>query len=380
VGQSGRLSAHCSDVKRNSSLTACNGLDCLPKQSVTVCMSVIRDISIQSHKVDQHGNSECSSPIKQKESPTFGELAASYQEFEIPRLAHTTAYAVRHNLSHYILPRWSNQVAIELKPLEIEAWFVALQQKGLAPPTISKLRAIMQQVYRHSQRVGLISRSQEANPITFARARGKSNYKPVLISPQQAFHIIELLNPHERTLAFLSAATGLRISESLGLKWMDLDFTGQQIFVRRTWIQGKVGRPKTAASASTVPMAETLAAVMNAWKMKTQYPGENDWVFPSLRKHGKQPREGAIAAADYLRPAAIKAGVIPKGYAGRFGWHNFRHSIASSLLSEGVNAKVVQGILRHSRVEVTLNLYCHSTSTESLKAQERFALALRPSS
>jgi integrase len=333
---------------------------------------------MQSLEVNKIRISEPGRCSKRSESPTFGELADSYQEFEIPRLAHTTAYAVRHNLRRYILPRWSNQIAIELRPLEVEAWFAALQQKGLAPPTISKLRAIMQQVYRHSQRVGLISRSQEANPISFARARGKSNYKPVLISPQQALHIIEQLKPHERTLAFLSAATGLRISESLGLKWMDIDFTGQQIFVRRTWIQGKVGRPKTAASASAVPMAETLASVMNAWKEETPYPGDDDWVFPSLRKHGKQPREGAIAAADYLRPAAIKAGVIPEGFVGRFGWHNFRHSIASSLISDGVNAKIVQSILRHSRVEVTLNLYCHSASAESLRAQERFATAFRP--
>jgi len=327
-----------------------------------------REMPTGSHSVDQVNNPELIIPLGHGTAPTFGELADSYQKFEVPRLAHTTAYAVRHNLGRYILPRWSSQIATKLRPLDIEAWFVALQDHGLAPPTISK----------HSQRVGLISRSQEANPISFARARGKSNYKPILISPQQAFHIIEQLKPLERTLAFLSAATGLRISESLGLKWMDVDFAGQQIVIKRTWIQGKVGRPKTAASAAAVSMAETLATVMNAWKKETPYPGEDDWVFPSLRKQGKQPREGAIAAADYLRPAAIKAGVIPEGFVGRFGWHNFRHSIASSLINDGENVKVVQSILRHSRVEVTLNLYCHSASAEGLKAQERFATALRP--
>jgi len=341
-------------------------------------MAVASEVPIGLCEADQARNSKLIIPPGQGTAPTFGELADSYQKFEVPRLAHTTAYAVRHNLGRYILPRWSSQIATKLRPLDIEAWFVALQDHGLAPPTISKLRAIMQQVYRHSQRVGLISRSQEANPISFARARGKSNYKPILISPQQAFHIIEQLKPLERTLAFLSAATGLRISESLGLKWMDVDFAGQQIVIKRTWIQGKVGRPKTAASAAAVSMAETLATVMNAWKKETPYPGEDDWVFPSLRKQGKQPREGAIAAADYLRPAAIKAGVIPEGFVGRFGWHNFRHSIASSLINDGENVKVVQSILRHSRVEVTLNLYCHSASAEGLKAQERFATALRP--
>ena len=342
-------------------------------------MAITKVVSRPSQAANETRKSQPGCRIKKSAAPTFGELAESYQEFEIPRLAHTTAYAVRHNLRLYILPRWSEQIAIDLEPLDVEAWFTALQQRGLAPPTISKLRAIMQQVYRHSQRVGLISRSQEANPISFARARGKSNYKPILITPEQTLRILELLKPPERTLAFLSAATGLRISESLGLKWMDVDFAGQQIVVRRTWIQGRVGKPKTTASAAAVPMAETLATVMSAWKKATAYPGEHDWVFASLRKKGKQPREGAIAAADYLRPAAIKAGVIPEGFVGRFGWHNFRHSIASSLINDGENVKVVQSILRHSRVEVTLNLYCHSGSAEGLRAQERFTTALRPS-
>ena len=343
-------------------------------------MSLITKAPTATLKADQANISKSISRPRRRTAPTFRELADSYQKFEVPRLAHTTAYAVRHNLSRYILPRWSSQIAIELRPLDIEAWFEDLQEHGLAPPTISKLRAIMQQVYRHSQRVGLISRSQEANPISFARARGKSNYKPVLINPQQAFHIIEQLKPPERTLAFLSAATGLRISESLGLKWMDVDFAGRQIIVRRTWIQGKVGKPKTTASAAPVPMAETLAAVMSAWKKLTTHPGENDWVFPSTRKHGLQPREGAIAAADHLRPAAIKAGVIPEGFVGRFGWHNFRHSIASALINDGTNAKIVQGLLRHSRVEVTLNLYCHNIPADSLKAQERFVTTFNPAS
>jgi hypothetical protein len=102
-------------------------------------MSVIRDVSIRSHEVNKIRNSEPEKRTKRRKPPTFGELANSYQEFEILRLAHTTAYAVRHNLNRYILPRWSNQIATELEPLEVEAWFVVLQQKGLAPPTISKL-------------------------------------------------------------------------------------------------------------------------------------------------------------------------------------------------------------------------------------------------
>ncbi len=41
----------------------------------------------------------------------------------------------------------------------------------------------------------------------------------------------------------------------------------------------------------------------------------------------------------------------------RFGFHNLRHSLATFLVSVGTNPKVVQGLLRHSDVHTTLQLY-----------------------
>src|ERR1035438_3413656 len=46
----------------------------------------------------------------------------------------------------------------------------------------------------------------------------------------------------------------------------------------------------------------------------------------------------------YLRPAAIKTGVIKESERVRFGFHNFRHSLASSLVKLKCDPKTVQGI------------------------------------
>jgi integrase len=42
-------------------------------------------------------------------------------------------------------------------------------------------------------------------------------------------------------MALLVAATGLRISECLGLPWADVDFSKQQVFVRRKWVASRIG-------------------------------------------------------------------------------------------------------------------------------------------
>ncbi len=53
---------------------------------------------------------------------------------------------------------------------------------------------------------------------------GKSNYKAVIVTPEQAFTILMALPEPERVLTLVIAATGLRISEALGLQWQDVDY------------------------------------------------------------------------------------------------------------------------------------------------------------
>jgi site-specific recombinase XerD len=82
-----------------------------------------------------------------------------------------------------------------------------------------------------------------------------------------------------------------------------------------------------------------------------------------------------MLAADHLRPAAIKAGVNLKP-GQRFGFHNFRHSLATFLVSRGKDVKTIQGLLRHAKVTTTLDLYSQSIDAAKLEAQEDIALAI----
>ena len=116
------------------------------------------------------------------------------------------------------------------------------------------------------------------------------------------------LREPERTLTLLAAGTGLRISECLGLQWQDVNFAGGMIHVRRTWTCGQVGFPKSKASKGPVPLHPLLAEFMLFWKQKTTYSQVGDWVFPSTRLDGKQPRVANMLVEDHLRPAAVKAG------------------------------------------------------------------------
>ena len=80
----------------------------------------------------------------------------------------------------------------------------------------------------------------------------------------------------------------------------------------------------------------------------------------------------AVFVADHLRPAAKAAGLgIPDGY--RFGLHNLRHSLSSWLVNKGkADPKTVQSLLRHSRIQTTLDLYTQGDGDETRAAQGAF--------
>ena len=220
----------------------------------------------------------------------------------------------------------------------------------------------------------------------FVRCRTTSGYEAMILTPEQAYAILLNLQEPERTLTILAAGTGLRISECLGLQWQDVSFADAMIHVRRTWTCGQVRRPKSKASKGPVPLHPLLAQFMSLWKQKTPYSQSCDWVFPSSRLEGKQPRVANMLVEDHLRPAAVKAGILSSHRDARgrlvdddprrFGFHNLRHSLASFLIRIRTDPKTVQTLLRHSDVKLTLQFYTQAVSRDRMAAAGKMLTAI----
>ena len=57
-------------------------------------------------------------------------------------------------------------------------------------------------------------------------------------------------------------------------------------------------------------MHPVLAGFLMAWRERTPYAEDDDFVFTSSRLKGKKPLSASIMVQKYLRPAAINAGII----------------------------------------------------------------------
>jgi len=252
-----------------------------------------------------------------------------------------------------------------MEPIAIQGWFSELRKHSkLSNPRLVKVRNVMVATFKHGQRYGLLPRTQEANPMIFVRQSSVSDYEPVVLTFQQCVEILANLSGMHRALVLADAATGLRISEILALRWSDIDKARSEIRVTRAYVYGKFGAPKSKASKKPVPLHPLLAEALDGWRKETSYSSDDDLVFPSMRLKGQRPPRANMLVADHLQPAARRAGI-----ADRVGFHTLRHTLASVLVANGSDPKLVQELLRHANIKTTLDVYARAMTPAKVETQ-----------
>jgi integrase len=165
----------------------------------------------------------------------------------------------------------------------------------------------------------------------------------------------------------LALATGMRRGEIMGLKWQDIDVERGKLQVRRVLsrIPSKMpgkgyeeAEPKTQKSRRAIIIASFALKSLKAHRVRQEeekkkagiYWQEHDYVFcTSLGTHLNPTRD----VLDQLK-VFLKKADLPD-----IRFHDLRHSAATLLLSLGVHPKVVQEILGHSQISMTLDIYSH---------------------
>jgi integrase len=314
----------------------------------------------------------------------FYTLAEHYIAHELPvdqneaivAKAYSTIVTNKRYLRLWIIPRWGH-VKIDPKcwqPVEIETWLRNLgKERGLANGTRAKIRNIMSAVFRHAIRHGFLPRDAYANPMKYVRQSTATDFQPVVLTEVQVGAILAQLREPFRTLALLGATTGLRISELLALKWSDVDFEHLELRVQRAIVYGVVGKCKSRASKRPVPLDPVIAEFLFNWRCKTEYNQPGDLIFASWRTKGAKPYATRSLLEKNLQPAARAAGI-----SGSIGWHTFRRTVATLLVHNGEDVKVVQELLRHANIKTTLDVYAQAVTPAKRGAHSRLVRALVP--
>ncbi len=206
------------------------------------------------------------------------------------------------------------------------------------------------------------------NAVEAVDAVQRARRTQVTLTAQQARGLLRAAagDPLE-ALYVVALRSGLRQSELLGLHWRDVDVDAGTLTVRSALVRvTKEGLrdfdPKSAASAATIPLAPSATVALRAHR--TRQLEQRLRAGPSWCESGyvfTTELGTPISASNMLRrsfyPLCARAG-IPTRPGLKF--HGLRHSCGSLLIAEGVRPKLVQAILRHSKLSTTMDLYVHA--------------------
>lgn len=183
---------------------------------------------------------------------------------------------------------------------------------------------------------------------------------------------------HDSALYRMAAQTGMRRGELLGLRWRDLDLERGVASVRQQWSrQGgtlRLGPPKTRNALrsidldiGTVEMLRNHRAVhefeRRSWG--EEYRTDLDLVFGGVHGGPQDPDVVYRRFARLVRRLSQQSGIQT------IRMHDLRHTHATLLLEDGLDAKYVSERLGHDSVQTTLELYGHVTSRRRRDAAKR---------
>jgi integrase len=293
---------------------------------------------------------------------TVSDLAAHYRKYELTsdKKAFATIESTSIYLSRHIVPKWGNVWLSDVRTVEVEQWLHSLPY---APATRSKIRNIMSALFNH----GIRHEWTHRNPITKVRASAKRLREPDVLSPAELSALISELPLREKAMVMVAGSTGLRRSELIALTWNDIDPLLIQVNVLRSCVRNHFGDTKTEASRRPVPLHSSVVECLNEWRKESKHNGDDDFLFPSNRKEGKQPITPDMVLKKVIRPALVRAKIIGKV----IGWHSFRHSLATNLRAAGADLKTAQELLRHANSRITLDIYTRAISETKRDANNK---------
>ncbi|MCL2078190.1 MAG: site-specific integrase [Oscillospiraceae bacterium] len=299
-------------------------------------------------------------------------------------------YASYHqNIEQHIRPALGNAELQKIKPHHIQKVLNEMGQatperKALAPWTVIKVKNILSGAFEQAIRNQILL----VNSIR-ATVSPKMEQKEIhILTDYEQKEFLNACKGHRlEALYTLALATGMRRGEILALSWDNVNLNTKSIMVKSSVSRIKdpdtqktdliFSEPKTKAGRRSVPIVDSLIPVLESHKERQDSEkatagsawNERNLVFCSNVGSIIEPRRVCTT----MDKIADKAGLE------HFTFHALRHTFATRMLEANVPAKVVQDILGHADVTLTLNTYSHvigTTAHEQIaKINDLFATA-----
>jgi integrase len=279
-----------------------------------------------------------------------------------PKLKDRTFQDYKEYLERYVRDKIGKIKLSKLKPLDIQAVYTSMLDRGLSARTVRYAHAILSSSLKQAMKWQIIPN----NPATLVDLPKSHRKEMMVLSPKDSIHFLKIAKKDKWFLIFsLAISTGMRPEEYLGLKWKNIDLEKGTATIERVLVFNRKGggwtmqEPKTSTSRRTIPLPLSVIQELKRhrrtqleyrFKMGKAYQ-DFDFVFTT--------EIGTPILLSNLRRRHFKPILKDAGLPEKLRLYDLRHTCATLLLMEGENPKVVSERLGHSSVVITLDTYSH---------------------
>ena len=299
------------------------------------------------------------------------------EEVHRPTLFVGTYVKYRVFVYKHLIPALGHLRLQKLTPQHVQSLYRQKEQE-LSPGTIRLMHSVLRKALDTAVRWNLLAR----NVCDVVSPPREEKREMQTLTVEQAHKLLALVREHRlEMLLTMALVTGMRRGELLALRWSRVDLEGQSVHVSRTvgYVTGYgyvEAEPKTTAGKRVVMLPSFVVDMLRQHRAQQQEARlrvgsaweDRDLVFVNRR-------------GGYLNPAyllVVFKKVLAQAGLPHMRFHDLRHSAATILLSMNVHPKIVQEILGHSDISMTLNIYSHVVPSMQSGAVGKWEEEFRP--
>lgn len=293
----------------------------------------------------------------------------------------TTLQTYCYIYGRYIKQTLGNRSIGSIKKSDIKRFYNNLaEHSGLGINAINNVQVVLHQIFSMAVDDCYIRVNPSSNAVReLKKSKDMSVQKKKALTSKDEHIFLNYIKKSKQyskwyPIFAVMLGTGMRVGEITGLHWGDVDFDSNMISVNHALIyrpnlNGKcefvIDSPKTDRGIRYIPMLDTVRSVLLIKKGKTGSVKNDDFVF--LSRANKPFHQTALndAINRIIKSCNQECGceVLP-----HFSCHTLRHTFATRMCEKGVNMKVVQDILGHTDISITMNIYTDATNEMKISA------------
>ena len=262
-------------------------------------------------------------------------------------------------VNKHLIPGLGHIKLQKLTSQQVQSFYAKKLKNGAAPSRVKNIHGSLHTALEHARRMKLVS-INVSNDVELPQQK-RPEKQP--LTPEQSRLLLQKVKEHRlEGVLTLALATGMREGELLGLRWSDIDLDTKMLHVSRTLTYSSglgfmEGEPKTDKGKRTILLPQFAVEALKRHRMsqlEKRLAAGADWVdrnlvFPNDRGNFMIP----VTLLRRFRKVLKDIG-LP-----RIRFHDLRHCVATLLFSMGVQGKVVQELLGHSDISITMDVYTH---------------------